>query len=101
MCIRDRYKQFLIERILTGAQDKTYGPGSPNATSSDMHQVVGSHDNRLKTGQVALPPADYNLFTPEERERYGIADTSFISPGRPTPTGTVERYYGADAAGQD
>jgi hypothetical protein len=35
------------------------------------------------------------LFTPAEREKYRIADTSWIRPGRPTPSGSVERYFGA------
>lgn len=95
------YKQFLIEKITGGAQDFTYGPGSPGATSSDMRQSIGSRNNRLQTGDVALPQQDYNLFTPEEREKYHIADTSWYHPGSPTPQGSVERYYGPEARGQD
>lgn len=91
------YKQWLINKILSGSHDYTYGPGSPGATPSDMRQVTGSRNNPLTTGDIALPHKDYVLFTPAEREQYRIADTSWIKPGQPTPRGSVERYYGQGA----
>ena len=97
----DTYKQALEQKILSGATDYTYGPGSPGATPADMRQKTGSHDNPLQTGDVALPQKDYNLFSPEERQRLGIADTSWIKEGQPTPRGSVERYFGTDAEGFD
>jgi hypothetical protein len=96
----DPYKQAIIDRILRGEYDRTYGPGSPGATSADMRQKIGAYDNPLRTGNVALPPSDYALFTPAERLKYGIADKSYISTGRPNPAGIIERYFGADAASQ-
>jgi len=94
------YKAWLIQKILSGQYDYTYGPGSPGATPSDMRQTIGAFNNPLRTGNIALPQRDYALFTPEERARYGIADTSWIKPGQPTPGGSVERYYGPDASQQ-
>jgi hypothetical protein len=93
------YKAWLIQKILSGQYDYTYGPGSPGATPSDMNQKIGAFNNPLKTGNIALPQRDYELFTPEERQQYGIADTSWIKPGQPTSGGSVERYFGPDASG--
>lgn len=94
----DPYKQALIDKIQSGATDYTYGPGSPGATPADMRQKTGARDNALQTGDIALPPADYKLFSPQERAQLGIADTSFIKEGQPTPRGSVERYFGPEQA---
>lgn len=97
MTYDDAYKQWLIQKITSGSYDYTYGPGSPSPTPSDMKQTIGARDNPLSTGDIALPPEDYKLFTPEERQKYRIADTSFFDPNHPTPRGSVEGYFGADA----
>jgi hypothetical protein len=89
-------KQEIINKILSGVWDYTYGPTSPGATRADMRQFTGSRDNRLRSGDIALPLADYLMFTPEERRQYRIADTSWIDRNRPTPRGSVERYFGYD-----
>lgn len=89
------YKEWLINKIRSGTYDYTYGPASPGATPSDRRQLIGARDNPLRTGDIALPQRDYELFTPEERQQLRIADTSWIREGQPTPQGSVERYYGA------
>lgn len=82
----------IVKRILSGQEDYTFGPGSPNPTAEDRETYVGGKFSpaagfAVNRG-VALAPAEYHLFTPEQRRALGIMD---IAPA--DQVGKIERYY--------
>lgn len=90
----DWLKNQIINNIQSGVHQYSYGPGSSNPTYEDLNTIYGNRQNRLQTGNVALRPSDYNLFTPAERAQYGIAD---IAPTSHSP-GEIEMFYGSGGA---
>lgn len=92
-------QQAVIDRIKSGRQDYTFGPGSPGATKEDLETFVGGKHSPASGfavhGGVALPASEYNLFSPEQRRQLGIMD---IAPE--DQRGKVERYYDARAGGR-
>ncbi len=81
-----------------GGPPLTYGPGSPDATASDLNQFWGSYDNRLHWGDIAVAPGSgitpgKNSFIEIGGHWYHVADYSYYSPNHPTPPGTWEIYY--------
>lgn len=85
-------QQAVVDRIMSGREDFTFGPGSPDATKEDMGTYVGGPHSPAGGfavhGGVALAPKEYNLFTPQQRRDLGIMD---IGPDK--NAGKVERYY--------
>jgi hypothetical protein len=85
-------QQEIIDRINSGREDYTFGPGSPGATFEDRNTYVGGRYSPAGgftiPGGVALAPSEYNLFTPSQRQSLGIMD---IAPRN--QAGQIERYY--------
>ena len=94
----DYDQQVIADKINSGQEDATFGPGSPDPTTEDKNTYVGGRYSPAGgfavEGGVALPESEYYKFTPEQRRKLGIMD---IGPEH--NAGKIERYYGGPRAG--